>query len=290
MDNKIKGRNFFITLNQIDKFEDIKNYLLSLKNFSYGLASKEKAPSTGHEHIHIYCQFSSNTALSIHKLSGAHIDKCKGSAQQNIDYIKKKNEPDKRGVLIWDYGIPRYKGGASIKDIRDMSREEREFLPAIYFKAVKEINNEEQAHIRVGELFKQVDVRYVFGPSGLGKTYLVDSWINDLMIDSYDIVCYENGFWNGVSESSQVAFYDDFRDTDMPPVAFIKFIDYAIKILNIKGGFVKNRYRYIFITSIQDPREIYKKVWEEKRQWIRRMKIYEFTAFKEYHQLNAYQV
>ena len=54
---------------------------------------------------------------------------------------------------------------------------------------------------------------------------------------------------------------------------FINFIDYNIHNMNIKNGCIKNKFKYIFITSIQSPYEIYKNYIdnEPKIQWLRRI-------------------
>ena len=90
-------------------------YLKSL-NPSYLVSAREKAPSTGHEHIHIYVQFPTSRALSIKKTLGAHIEKCKGSPQQNQQYVKKD------GDIIDEIGELRRAGGATIKEIKKMEK------------------------------------------------------------------------------------------------------------------------------------------------------------------------
>ena len=52
---------------------------------------------------------------------------------------------------------------------------------------------------------------------------------------------------------SPIALYDDFRDSHMKPSEFINFIDYNVHGLNIKNGEIQNNYKYIIITSVQDP-------------------------------------
>ena len=91
MENKIskKARRFQLTLNQIEKWPELLEYLKSLKTLGYLLACKEIAPETGHEHIHCYVQFESPITLSLKKTQGAHIESCIGTPQANIDYIKK---------------------------------------------------------------------------------------------------------------------------------------------------------------------------------------------------------
>ena len=86
--------------------EDIQQYAddrlsggLGLKTLNYYIATREIAPSTGHVHIHIYCQFTNSVRLSLKKLMGAHLDKCYGSPQQNLDYIYKVKEPEKEVII-----------------------------------------------------------------------------------------------------------------------------------------------------------------------------------------------
>ena len=110
-----KARAYQLTLNEIEKYEGLLEYLKTL-NPSYLISCKEEAPSTGHEHIHIYVQFPTPRALSIKKTLGAHIEKCKGSPQANVAYIKKD------GNIIDEIGELRRAGGASIKEIKKCRR------------------------------------------------------------------------------------------------------------------------------------------------------------------------
>ena len=281
-ETKWRGKNFLLTLNEVDKFDALKEYIKHFKTFNYAIATKEKAPRTNHEHIHIYCQFLNTTTLDKNKTENAHIDVCKGSAQQNIKYIRKDDEPEKRGDIIWEEGIPKYRGGLSIKEVKEMSKAEREALPFVYYKSVEKLNMQESMHMTSDDFMKKVEVFYIYGGSGLGKTTFVK---NSLVGEQFDVVSFENGFWTGVTEDGSIAVYDDFRDTDLPGVVFIKFIDYSVKNLNIKGGYVKNKYKKIYITSIQDPRYIYDKEWEEKKQWLRRMRVYHFFGYNKYKEL-----
>ena len=266
---------FQLTINQIEIFDDIRAYLLSIKQFKYGIACKEIAPSTGHKHIHIYVQFNRSVRLSLEKLKGAHIEKCFGSPQQNVAYIKKD------GDIIWENGEMKQKGGKTIAQVKQMSKEEREQLPAAYYNIVNKINLEEANQITIEDFEKKVEVIYIYGESGIGKTQkakaLIKEYFEKTGQKTFNLVKYENSFWLNVSEISEVALYDDFRDSHMKPSEFINFIDYNIHPMNIKGGCVKNKYKYIIITSVQSPNDLWKNVQERdeepKKQWLRRMKI-----------------
>lgn len=253
---------FLITLNQIDKFELIKEYLMSLKYINYGIAGKEHAPTTGHLHIHIFVQFTKSCRLSIPKLHGAHIDKCYGTPQQNKKYVEK-------GEKIWEFGKMRTKGFLSIDAVKKMDIDERMQLPIQYYRIVKDINMEDKI-FKVSDIKKYVKVYYISGRSGIGKTSFAHYLIGK---ETCNIVKYENGFWMGISKNCRIAFYDDWRDSHMKASEFINFIDYNKHIMNIKNGYALNEYNLIIITSILRLEEIYKNVeYESKIQWIRRIR------------------
>ena len=258
------GKAFQLTLNEIEYFGEVRDYLLGLKQFQYIIACKEKAPSTGHEHIHIYVQFKDSVKLSMKKLKGGHLEKCRGSPQQNKAYIEKD------GDIIYEKGEMKKKGGKTIEDVKKMAPEEREKLPIQLYNIVQKIEEKEGNDLDPEESYKgKVQVHWYWGESGAGKTRHA---MKEMKGRKYNMLKYENGFWHGIGEA-EIALYDDWRDTHMKPTELINFIDYYIHPMNIKGGSVKNKYKEIYITSIQDPEKIYNNMPEEyKKQWLRRIR------------------
>ena len=109
---EFKGRHFQLTLNEIDKYEKLEDYLLKRKTLTYFISCQEAAPSTGHKHIHIYIHFNNSVSLSLKKLCGAHVEICRGTPKQNIEYIKKD------GNIIAEVGnIPQWGGYHNIKEM-----------------------------------------------------------------------------------------------------------------------------------------------------------------------------
>ena len=269
------GKAFQLTLNQVEYFDELRGYLLGLKSLNYMIACKEEAPTTGHEHIHVYAQFMDSVKMSMKKLCGAHVEKCRGSAQQNIAYIKKD------GNVIFEHGEARLKGGYSIKEVESMTSEARKQLPAQMYNVVKKVDEAEKKYISPLEYYKQVEVFYVYGDSGAGKTkWCIDDMIKN-KVEKFNEVKYDGSFWHGVKEDGKVALYDDWRDSHMKPAEFINFIDYNRHVMNVKGGSVRNGYDRIYITSVQSPEEIYKSVnGEPRKQWERRMKIVHINSLE----------
>lgn len=256
------SRCFQITLNQVEFWEDILKYLLGRKMLDYGIACSEEAPTTGHKHIHCYVHFSDKTRLAISKMHGAHIEVCRGSPKQNIAYIRKD------GNIIWEYGEEPHQGMArTIKELKEIKNEDE--VPVMQYKTWKSLPR----HSKKKDIYKpDIEVYYIWGESGKGKSkYVYDQLSDD---DEFDRIKHINGFWHNVSEECKIAWYDEFRDSQMPASEFINFIDYYVNTMNTKGGSVLNNYKKIYITSIQSPYEIYKN-WtdEEREQWLRRIKI-----------------
>lgn len=271
---------FQLTLNQPERAADLKNYLKNIKHYQYSLAVKEVGEKTGHEHVHIYIQYSRSVRLSLKKLEGAHLEVCGGSAQQNIKYLTKQLK-DGTGKLLWEEGkaeMKGIKGGLKIIDLEGMKKEERKFCPASYYNIVEKINKKESLNLKISEFRKKVKVYYVWGPSGIGKTNWCLSKMEELKIEEFNDVKFTGSFWNGATEECSTALYDDFRDSHMKPSEFINFIDYNVHNLNVKGSFLKNKYEYIFITSVQNPENLWREFQEKNpednlTQWIRRMEI-----------------
>lgn len=262
-----KARAFQLTLNEPECWDELLNYLESLKSLNYLIACLEEAPSTGHKHIHAYVQFTTPHALSIKKLAGAHIEVTRGSPEENIKYIKKD------GNIILEKGTPRLCSVPSIKEAKTMAPEMLQSLNLNFYNIVNKIQAEQKKYIVPAEYYKKMEVFWIWGESGAGKTRWVIEDMKKNGVVRFNEVKYDGSFWHGVTEDCECCLYDDFRDNHMKPTELINFIDYNRHIMNIKGGSVRNNYTRIYITSLQSPEHIYPKIPEESsRQWIRRIK------------------
>lgn len=285
MERKKKRRNWQFTLNQTKHYNKLSDYLKSKDSLSYLISCKEISPNTNHEHIHIFTHFEKPFKPSIKKCCGAHIEPCFGTTEQNINYIKKLK--GKNDMIIEEYGnIPEdeeIKKKYSIKKVKEMNKIERDDLPLIYYNIIQKINSEENYEINPNDYYKKnINVFFIWGKSGIGKTKLAFKIISFLIENlnikykSFNNVKYENNFWLGVGDSL-IALYDDFRDNHMRASEFINFIDYVTHILNVKYGSKQNNYEVIIITSIQNPEYLYLTDFdiEQKKQWLRRMTVVE---------------
>lgn len=263
------ARRFQLTLNEVEKYPILLEYLTNLATLKYLLSCEEEAPTTGHKHIHIFIAFEKPIRLSIKKCCGAHIEKCLGSVKQNIDYIRKD------GKILDEIGeVPRERGGChTVADLTTIENPEE--IQWNEYNTWKAIQSEKANDIKITDWYKpDIKVTYIWGDSGVGKSkYARDKCIEE-GIDTVNIVKHSGDFWIGVG-NAKCAIYDDFRPSDMKPSEFINFIDYNKHTLNIKGGSKQNEYTRIFITSVIDPQYMYSGMVsdEPRKQWMRRMEI-----------------
>lgn len=294
------ARNFQVTLFELDKYNKILSYLINLKAFKYLISCKEITPTTGKDHIHIFVHFNKSTRLSIKKLFTAHLEICFGSIQQNINYVKKD------GNIIDELGEPPHQGqkNYNFDEIDKLTTKDiinnddiNIFQKKTLLNIKKELANQP---ININEYYKQnINVFYIYGPSGIGKTKRAIQIIKYYNYNEFDEIKYKNGFYIGVSGNCKVCLYDDFRPSHMGVSEFINFIDYNKHNLNTKGGNFKNNYELIIITSINNPYDIYSNCTdseETKTQWIRRLNIitlgpiYDNYSIEEFNEIIEYSI
>lgn len=274
-----KARRFQLTLNQVDRWDELRNYLESLRSLRYGIACSEDAPTTGHKHIHCFVVFNNMIKLSVDKSAGAHIEKCRGSDKQNIDYITDDSKTHNKinNEIIWNYGDEIHQGhrlsSDEIKKMEPIEIVEADPYNAKRLLEVKEI----LTPLNALNWTKNVKVYYLWGQSGIGKSNWIQNKLFELNIDNYDQIDCSNGFWQGITGLNKVAVYDEFTHESMKPKDFIKFIDYRRQRLNIKGGSKLNDYTMIFIASLEDPEYFVQWHYEDKKQWLRRMEVIHLT-------------
>ena len=286
-----KHRNCLFTLFNIDKYPDIRQYLTNLKNFQYLISAKEICPDTGREHIHIFVQFNKPSNVSQNKCFNAHLDISRGTPEQNIKYVTKD------GNILDEIGEHKTNAKTrfvSYNDIKNMTPAQRGELSYTNANLIEKFNTLDELKFRKKNSKKgflpggYIFVKYIWGNSGTGKSELAMNIMEGLFGDDdnlfFDRVKYIDHFWNGVSGNTEYCIYEEFRDSQMTPHEFINFIDYNVNILNVKGSYKLNKYKYICITSTQNPHEIYQNIKhrdEPKKQWLRRMEVIHIDQLKQ---------
>ena len=169
------GSRFQITINNDPTtiFPEIRDYLEKFGSFQYIIACIEKAPTTGHEHMHIFVQYTRTVKLFVRFLKGAHVEKCFGSTPQNIDYIKKdgnvyyeKGEPKvpKHKIdEVWDQFVEDIHNDCIDKDSKMYAR----------FRGYAEERLLELREMKTYDGKLELKNYWIYGPAGCGKSTLV---------------------------------------------------------------------------------------------------------------------
>ena len=242
------NNNFLIKISVYDNFPDIKQYITNLHYYSFSLAWEESIDRK--PYIFYYIQFTRSTRISFKKIKNETIINKFINNKELIELKRSKR-------IIYEDGIKKKKGRFSIKEVLSMNTEQQMNLPINYYNMIIKINNGLIDPINLNDINKQIHVYYIYGKSGSGKTDWVLSCLKRNNILKCDMISYINKFWVGVTNKCYVCLYDNFNDSNLPMEEFINFIDNKQHYLNIKGGYMKNIYKYIFITSIIHPYELY---------------------------------
>lgn len=265
-----RGRAFQLTLNEVEKYDDLKSIFKGLKSCDYFISCLEEAPTTGHKHIHIYTHFTQSYKISKKILKiGAHIEICKGSPKQNIEYIRKD------GNILDEWGEEPHQGKLTVNALKEMDA--GEVSPFLY-RIKKEIDNEakdlETFMEMLGEIerdeLKAPTIIYITGRPGKGKTYSAyKRALKDFKKEEIGKLTLNNNFIDITNKDAKCFVIEEFRPSQIKASDFLQLTDKYGYRANIKGGFMTLRPEEIIICSVIDPTEIYKD--ELNEQFLRRI-------------------
>lgn len=264
-----KSRKYFITF-------WTKEYPHELPvNCNY-MCTCEDTTKDGKYHGHAFIYFKNPVAMSrIKKLFGndCHVEQ----PMKNSDCIDYVLDKTKRKHDFQELGKRPMNNGIKLSVYELSKCDDPGELDWKMYNTWQKIKNAPKK-MKKSEWNKDVKVYYIWGPSGIGKS----TKAHEMCDDEFEEIKHKGDFYLGVVDGTGCCIYDDFRDSHMNASEFINFIDYRIHNMNIKGGCVKNKYNKIIITSIQNPKKIYRNVTEEQReQWLRRMEIIDMNPEEE---------
>lgn len=266
-----RGRAFQFTLNEVEKYEELKNDLIALKTCDYLLSCEEIAPTTQHKHIHIYVHFSQPYRLSKKIISHkAHIEICRGSPKENIAYIEKD------GHILDEIGERPRQGAKTVKELKEADINDID--PHLYNIKCKidDKTKEEEQFLNMLEEIEKDDLKgpeiiYICGDSGKGKTYKAYK-IALSKFDKKDIgkLTIENNFIQITNDKAKCYVIEEFRSSQIKAASFLQLTDKYGYTCNIKGSFKSIRPECIIIASIIKPEELYQNE-EINKQFTRRI-------------------
>lgn len=211
------------------------------------------------------------------KIPRSHLEKSRGSIQQNIAYCSKENNGTYEEIGIPPKSIERKRNDFETMNYNEIIEEGEKdcskktmdnLLAQRYFTGIKlqmKVNQE-----ILEDKLKKPKVIYYFGGSGTGKTYSALKYaVKKYGIENVSKISFANGFANCTNPHAECIVYDEFRPSQLDAATFLTLTDaYGIQ-LNIKHSFVFIRPKCLIITSIKHPDEIYKD--EINQQFKRRI-------------------
>lgn len=261
------GMRFLITLNEVARWERLKAYLRK-RNPKYIIAAQERAPTTGHEHIHCYVHFKKSQKLYKGKLQGCHVDKCKGTPRQCTDYVKKDGQ-----IILEEGDEPAPdKKKFTIGNVKKATQEEIDEMPAQFVKQIEHIvrtsEDDEKPSYR-----DEPKITWLYGPTGTGKTrYCVEAGAT--------MVTYNpQGFFSDWRKAKIIAL-EEMRG-QVPFATLLQLGDFYQNYyyVNIKGDFKKVNIDRLLITSPMSPKDCYPNLTNEQfTQLTRRIKEVIYTG------------
>lgn len=300
-----RSRRWMITINNpVEKgytHEVIKERLNKFKNLIYWCMSDEIGleKKTYHTHIYIVCSGQVRMSTLKKRFDGGHFDMTKGNSEECRNYVFKlgkwknteKNDTSVDGTQEEHGELPTERPGkrndlddlydlikAGLSDYEIMEQLPSQMLHIDKIRACREVFNME----KYGNMKRDVEVTYIYGDAGLGKTsYVYDNYG---FSNVYSLSGYRNPFDEYKSED--VMLMDEFR-SQIDFSLMLRYTDGYPIMLPARYGNKQACYTKVFIVSnirlLKQYKEIQKEEPESFEAFLRRInKVMIFTKKKIY--------
>lgn len=204
-----RSRAWFLTENsQLLKSQSTLEEECSKSSVVYAVMSKEVAPTTGHEHAHIYIYYKNARSFNCmkDKFPTANIERALGSPEQATKYITKDGDkifeygvcPVARKSIdvVWKEAVDAFKRGEGDRESRIYATHQTFFdsLELEHKKFKKYNGNLQNKNI------------WIFGPAGTGKSALAEHLAEMEGVTWYNKM--NNKWWNGYRDQKYVIMQD----------------------------------------------------------------------------------
>lgn len=256
--------------------------------YRYVCMQLEIAPTTGQRHYQGYVYFTNPVRFSsvttgldaFFQVTGVHVTKCDGTADQNYDYCSKSDSAVEG--TFWELGERPKQGRRSdlqavaemIDDGNDLVAVARSY-PSQFIRYGRGIKDYlALTTIAPRDPSVEPTVVWYYGPTGVGKSKLAyEKWP-----DAYRKMT-GNKWWDGYHGQKEVIF-DDYRAGMCPFNELLKIIDRYPHRIEIKGDSCNLSATCFVFTTCKRPEVIWhSRTDEDLHQLLRRIThIYELTA------------
>lgn len=313
MDDKTQSRKWLLTFNNPEKYDfghdNIKAALSTIKNITYWCMCDEVGKEgTYHTHLFIFRENQMRFAQIKKKFPIAHIDYCRGTTQENRDYVRKEGkykdtdkaetnlintfeeygecpteEQGKRNDLNELYGL--IKDGLSNYEILELNpKYMMQFQKIDYCRQV--VRNEQFKNT-----FRKLTVEYWYGETGAGKTSTVMKRYGYENV--YRVTNYKYPF-DGYQGQDVIVFEEFFSSIRIQEM--LTYLDGYPLELPCRYNNKTACYTKVFILSNVDFNEQYREVFREHpetfkafRRRICCIKQFGKDGLKEYQNIDEYE-
>ena len=238
--------------------------VLKALSYKYLILGFETAPTTGTPHIQGYVSLKKRTRWNTFKAQipeRSHIEPCRGSHAQNVDYCKKGGDFQEFGQIAQGDRVDL--DGARTCAIENGMRA----VTRIYgFQAIRTAEKFLAYNERVRDWVPTV--WWLWGPPGVGKTQRAAE-----IASEYTDVYWkppESKWWDGYDAHDCIVL-DDYRGSMFKLSYLLRLLDSKPMSSEVKGGYRQILARCFIITSIKHPRDCYNLPHEPVQQLLRRI-------------------
>lgn len=274
-----------LTLNNEKRTDkELCDYIENLEHFKYAMFQREKGDKKGTEHIQLFIIFTISKRFNTIKtyFKKAHIEQAKGTSSQCRDYCSKTDTrvgvPYELGEFAEERSRTDIKNLLAMVDSGATNEELKRLFPNMYVKYMDKIEKlrQEKLFTEYEEKIRKIEVVYIYGPAGSGKTRFVYDkfgFKNVYRITNYDKGCFDE------YKGQNVVVFDEF-DSCFKLTEMLNYLDiyplmlpcrYANKIACYEKVYIisnlklQDQYRYIQV----DKPEQYKAFLRRIHQIIR---------------------
>lgn len=231
MENNVQSRKWLLTFNNPEKYgfdhDNIKAALSTIKDVTYWCMCDEVGKEgTYHTHLFIFRKNTMRFSMIKNKFPIAHIDYCRGTTQENRDYIRKegkhrgtdKEETNLPNTFEENGECPREEQGkrTDLSELYGMIKDGMSNFEILesnpgYMLKLDEIDTCRQV-LRQEEFknrFREVRTEYWYGQTGRGKTRTVMETFGYENV--YRVTDYQHPFDN--YKGQDIMVFDEFRSS-----------------------------------------------------------------------------
>lgn len=265
-----QGRRWVLTINnptQTD--EEIEQYISSLEHFKYAMFQREQGHEMETIHIQLFIIFSIGKRFNTIKnyFPTAHIEQARGTNAQCRDYCSKS---DTR--VSGPYEIGEFTEERSRSDIKSFMQlieagasdyEIAQLYPSLFLKECNKLTFLRSVrNVNYSKQKRDVEVYYIYGVSGSGKT----TYVEDLTIDDevFYVDTFDNSAFTGY-KGEKTLIIDEFRGQFSLQFMNRLFDGSPIKLRGL-NSLVSACFDKVYILSNYKFTELYKKEQEENKE------------------------